>query len=84
MTIIKEKWNNYHWKIINEIRNPEVSSDVAALIMNEGIAHLCFIQHNTTVTKAKIKINIPKKRTGASKHDKAMITFFTSCMNLLE
>jgi len=44
LTVIKEKWNKYHWKIITEIRNPELSSDVAALIMDEGVAHLCFVQ----------------------------------------
>jgi len=82
--VIKEKWNNYHWKIIREIKNPELSSDVAALIMDEGVAHLCFVQHNTTVTKAKIKKSVPKKRQGASKHDKAMVSFFTSCVNLLD
>ena len=53
-----------------------VSADVAALVMDEGVAHLCYIKNSTTRIKAKIEKNIPKKRSGSEIHDKGMKAFY--------
>jgi protein pelota len=49
---------------------------VAAIVMQPGLAHLCLVTGALTVTKARIEVNIPKKRTGSSAHDKAYKKFF--------
>jgi len=51
--------------------DPRNIADVAALIMHQGLAHVCLITPSMTIVRAKIEINIPRKRTGgASNHDK--------------
>jgi protein pelota len=37
-------------------------AEVAALVMQEGLAHICLITPAMTVTKLKIERNLPKKR----------------------
>ena len=41
-----------------------------------GLAHVCLITGNLTVTKGRIETNIPKKRTGSSGHSKAINKFY--------
>ncbi len=48
-----------------------VTSEIAAVLMEEGIAHLFYISNNQSDTKGKIPKNIPKKRNGSTKHEKA-------------
>lgn len=45
--------------------------------MQEGLANVCLITPNMTVCKAKIDVNIPRKRREfTGQHDKAMVRFF--------
>lgn len=47
------------------------NADVAAAIMQEGIAHICLITSNMTIVRAKIDQVIPRKRKGnVSQHEK--------------
>jgi protein pelota len=41
-----------------------------------GLAHVCLITGNLTITKGRIETNIPKKRTGSSQQSKAIQRFF--------
>ena len=44
--------------------------------MHSGLAHLCLVTRSLTVTKARIEMNIPKKRTGSSQNAKGINNFF--------
>jgi len=46
--------------------DPATKADVAAIVMQEGLAHVCLITSNMTLVRAKIDVNIPKKRKGNS------------------
>lgn len=49
------------------------NADVAAAIMQEGIAHICLITSNMTIVRAKIDQVIPRKRKGnVSQHEKVL------------
>jgi protein pelota len=49
------------------------NADVAAAIMQEGIAHICLITSNMTLVRAKIDQVIPRKRKGnTSQHEKVL------------
>jgi len=49
------------------------NADVAAAIMQEGIAHICLITSNMTIVRAKIDQVIPRKRKGnTSQHEKVL------------
>lgn len=51
VTIYKENWDQFHYRILKEISITSDSSDVGALVMEEGIAHLCYITQSTTLLK---------------------------------
>ena len=59
------------------------NADIAALVMDEGIAHLCFVKNNTTLIKTKIKKNIPKKGGIQNKRSKSILAFYENCAMVL-
>ncbi|CAG9323031.1 unnamed protein product [Blepharisma stoltei] len=78
-TLIKRQWDALHIDRIKEASNPATHCEVAALVMEEGLAHLCLITNTATIIKSKIETQIPRKRKGASGHDKALEKFFEKC-----
>ena len=46
-------------------------ADLGAIVMQEGIAHVCLVLSTMTIVRAKIEVNIPRKRKGnCAQHDK--------------
>jgi protein pelota len=46
-------------------------ADVAAVVMQEGLAHICLITASMTLVRAKIDQCIPRKRKGnVQQHEK--------------
>jgi len=47
------------------------NADVAAVVMQEGLAHICLITSSMTLVRAKIDQCIPRKRKGnVQQHEK--------------
>lgn len=44
--------------------------------MTGGLAHVCLVTTHMTITRARIEMNIPRKRAGSSDHNKAMSRFY--------
>lgn len=62
---------------IAEACDPAKSADVAAVVMQEGLAHVCLITSSMTLTRATIEVSIPRKREGlGSQLEKARLRFF--------
>lgn len=72
----KECWDQIYLDRIEEACQPERSAEVAAIVMQPGLAHLCLVTGSLTITKARIDTTIPKKRTGSSNHAKAVKKFY--------
>jgi len=51
--------------------------------MEEGVAHLCYIKSAITLIKEKIEKSIPKKKSGADVHEKALNIFFKNCFDIM-
>ena len=49
--LYKDYWDNLHWRILKSLENPDHDSDVVAMVMDEGVAHLCFVKSSITVIK---------------------------------
>lgn len=46
--------------------------------MQEGLANVCLVGSSTTVLKAKVEVNLPRKRgAAAAGYDKALESFFS-------
>jgi len=79
IVIIKSCWEKYHIDMIKECADIAQTADVAAFVMDEGVAHLCYIKNYATYIKSKIEKNIPKKKSGSEFHDKTLKQFFELC-----
>ena len=75
-TVEKECWDQIFLDRIEEACNPDLAAEIAAIVMQPGLAHLCLVTGSITVTKARIDITIPKKRTGSTNHAKALKRFY--------
>ncbi|GKY99981.1 hypothetical protein MPSEU_000951600 [Mayamaea pseudoterrestris] len=75
-SIEKECWDQVFLDRIDEAVNPERQAEIAAVVMQSGLAHVCLVTGALTIVKSRIETNIPKKRTGSSQHDKAITKFY--------
>lgn len=77
-SITKDRWDFVLLERIDNACNAAKSADVAALIMEPGLAHVCLVTSNMTQVQHKIEVNVPRKgkdRIGAQ-HEKGMAKFF--------
>ncbi|KAM5431805.1 Translation factor pelota [Microsporum ferrugineum] len=51
-------------------------AEAVAVVMQEGLANICFIGQYQTVLKQKVELTIPRKRQGGSDYDKALSKFY--------
>ena len=83
-SIEKECWDQIYLDIIDEACTPEKAAEIAAIVMQQsGLAHVCLVTGALTITKARIDINIPKKRTGSSQNSKATTKFYEAVYQAL-
>lgn len=48
-------------------------AEAVAVVMQEGLAHICFIGQFQTILKQKVEMSVPRKRQGGGDHDKVSI-----------
>jgi len=73
----KPMWDSIHLDRIEQATDPGRSADLAAVIMQEGLAQVCLVTSCMTITRAKIDVSIPRKRRGdCSQHEKGLNKFY--------
>lgn len=74
--IYKDDWDQVALDTIHKACSVEEKAEVGAVVLEEGVAHICLVTDNMTVMRTKIEKSIPKKRRGdSSAHDKALNRF---------
>lgn len=69
----KPEWDSVSLERVDTACDPVHLADVAAIIMQEGLAHVCLITSSMTLVRAKIDVTIPRKRKGfVSQHEKVV------------
>lgn len=70
LILIRLLW--LHNRSVHDACDPSKQAEVAAVIMGEGIAHVCLITDYMTLTRAYIDVPIPRKRKASvTGHEKA-------------
>ncbi|XP_076346162.1 pelota mRNA surveillance and ribosome rescue factor isoform X2 [Tachypleus tridentatus] len=83
-TLVKAHWDSVALDRLDMACDPTQHADLAAIIMQEGLANVCLVTASMTLVKAKIDVNIPRKRKGqCSQHEKGLNKFFESVMQAL-
>lgn len=76
IVIRKSCWDSIFIERLNEACNPASKAEIAAIVMQEGLAHICLLTQAMTITKLRIERNIPKKSQMNQNHNKSIIRFF--------
>uniref|UniRef100_A0A1W7R9Z6 Protein pelota homolog n=1 Tax=Hadrurus spadix TaxID=141984 RepID=A0A1W7R9Z6_9SCOR len=80
-TLAKSCWDSIVLDRIEMACDPAQHADLAAVIMHEGLANICLVTSSMTLVRAKIEVNIPRKRKGqCAQHEKGLQKFFDSVM----
>ncbi|AJT08839.1 ALS_1a_G0047800.mRNA.1.CDS.1 [Saccharomyces cerevisiae] len=85
-TIIKQNFNKFMQKLLNEACNIEYKSDTAAVVLQEGIAHVCLVTSSSTILKQKIEYSMPKKKrtTDVLKFDEKTEKFYKAIYSAMK
>ncbi|KAK3862801.1 hypothetical protein Pcinc_024911 [Petrolisthes cinctipes] len=76
-TLFKEEWDSVAIERVESACDPTKHADLAAVVMQEGLAFVCLITSAMTVDRAKIDVNIPKKgKADDTQRKKAVAKFF--------
>ncbi|CAK4653643.1 hypothetical protein LEN26_011169 [Aphanomyces euteiches] len=83
-TLKKTCWDLMSIERIETACNVAKTADVAAVVMQTGLAHLCLITGHMTVIRAKIESSIPRKRPGNTAHAKGVERFYDNIVQSLK
>lgn len=74
-TLQKPLWDSVALERVEMACDPAANADVAAVVMQEGLAHVCLITPSMTLVRSKIDITIPRKRKGFVQQHEKVINF---------
>uniref|UniRef100_A0A6U2Y014 Protein pelota homolog n=2 Tax=Lotharella globosa TaxID=91324 RepID=A0A6U2Y014_9EUKA len=84
-TIIKDCWDAMHLERIEMATDPSKTADLAAIVLQEGLAHVCLITSYTTLIRQKISSTVPRKRPGSeTRHSRALERFYEGIYEAVE
>ncbi|KAI9594239.1 protein pelota [Syncephalis fuscata] len=72
-SITKVEWDSMAFDRINEACDVDNRSDLAAVVLQEGLANICLVTSSMTVVRQRIETSVPRKRKGfAGAHDQGL------------
>jgi protein pelota len=79
-------WDSVAREQLEEATNPQRKAEIVAVVMEEGLANICFVTQYQTILRQKIAMKIDRKGGGSkrsTKHDKSLEKFFTTVLDTL-
>ena len=74
--ITKMFWDSHAFQILQEAADVALKADAAAVIMEEGLAHICLLSSSMTLTLATVDSPVPRKTgAGTAQRGKALTKF---------
>ncbi|CAD5120777.1 DgyrCDS9337 [Dimorphilus gyrociliatus] len=84
-TLFKTEWDSVSLDRVETACDPAQSADVAAVIMQEGVGHVCLVTPSMTLVRSKVDYHIPRKRKGVgNQYSKAMQKFYDQMIQAME
>ena len=72
----KECWDAIFLQRLHESIDNTSKAELAAVVMQEGLCHVCLVTSFMTQTKARIERKMPKKKDGNDKYEKQVLAFY--------
>lgn len=82
-TLAKNMWDTVLLDRLDECCDPVKQAEVAAVVLQPGLANVCLLTGAMTLVRQRIEVPIPKKRAGNVAHDKALQRFYRSTYEAL-
>ncbi|KAI9328170.1 eRF1 domain 1-domain-containing protein [Obelidium mucronatum] len=82
-TITKESWDLIALDRIQLACDVAARADIAAILLEEGLATLCLVTASMTLVRGRVELNVPRKRKGSTGHEKGMKRFFEHCFQAI-
>lgn len=79
-------WDSVARTQLAEAIDPNKSTEAVAVVMQEGLANICFLTSHQTVLRQRIEVSVPRKRAGAGRsadHDKGLEKFYATVLDTL-
>lgn len=77
LTIEKEAWDTVDLDRVQMAADPAASADLAVLLITDGLANLSLVGANATVHRARVEVNLPRKKgAAAAGRDKAVESYY--------
>lgn len=76
-TIIKAEWDSVALERIQDACDVSKSAEIAAVVMQEGLANICLLTQHMTIVRQRIETPVPRKRKGSTtNHEKGLVRFY--------
>ncbi|KAJ3608520.1 hypothetical protein NHX12_025567 [Muraenolepis orangiensis] len=83
-TLAKKVWDSVVLDRIEQACDAAQKADVAAVVMQEGLANVVLVTPAMTLLRAKVEVTIPRKRKGScTQHEKALERFYEAVMQAI-
>ena len=77
LTLTKDFWDGFALDRIQVACEPARTAEVGAVVLQEGLAHICLLTEHMTVNRLRIEQSVPRKVRGSSTaHDKGLDRFY--------
>ena len=84
MTLRKDVWDSIALERLEMACDPTRTADLAAVVMKEGLAHVCLVTPSMTLLRCKVEKSIPRKRAmNESSRAKAVNAFFQQTLDAI-
>lgn len=79
--LTKREWDTIALERVDMACDVTQNADLGAVIMQEGLAHVCLITASMTLIRSKIDMNIPRKRKNNAKgHETGLTKFYEAVL----
>lgn len=76
-------WDSVAKDTLAEALRPESGDDLAAVVMQEGLANICVVTEFRTVLKQRVEHSIPKKKSGSKDMDSGTKAYYDKTLSTL-
>ncbi|KAJ1658222.1 Translation factor pelota [Dispira simplex] len=76
-TLYKPEWDTFAMERVKEACDVTKQAEAAAIVLQEGLANICLLTGNMTITRQRIESPVPRKRRGSTtNYEKGLARFY--------
>jgi len=84
-TLAKPGWDSVASELVERACDQTLKADLAAVVMQEGLAYVCLITSSMTLTRQRVEVSIPRKQGAAAMgRDKAIHKFYDQVIRAIQ